>query len=234
MDFMTKNIMLENGGTVDKFLGDAIMAYWNAPYDIENHRDKALKSAIEQIELLDEINEINMDEKMPLIQIRIGITSGEVFVGEVGGELRSDYTIMGKNVNHAAVLEQAGKYYGASIIISQSVKDNIIEDYTMILLDKIQVDGTSDAFNIYQVFTRGLSDVFTQEYITSFENAIRLYREADIDNAIIIFRNLLHDSNSMNTKLCKIYIKRCEDAYIQLENKNFSYIQSLDKSFISS
>jgi adenylate cyclase len=234
MDVMTKNIMIDNEGTVDKFMGDAIMAYWNAPYTVENHSDKCLTSAVEQIELLSEINEINMEEKMPLIQIRIGITSGDVFVGEVGGELRSDYTIMGKNVNHAAVLEQAGKYYGANIIISQSVKDNLLKDYTMILLDTMQVDGTSDAFNIYQVFNKGVADKYTQDYIDNFESAINYYREADLDNAVLIFRNLLLDSNALNTKLCKIYIKRCEDGYEKIKSKKFSYIQSIDKSFISS
>ena len=233
MDAMTKNIMILNG-TVDKFMGDAIMAYWNAPGDVENHSDKALTSAIEQVELLDDINEINMAEKLPIIEIRIGLNAGEVFVGEVGGELRSDYTIMGKNVNHTAVLEQAGKYYGASIIMSQSVKDNLKEEYTFMLIDFMQVDGTSGAFNIYQVFSKRRPDKYTKEFIDEFEKAIFLYRESNIDDAILIFRNLKLNDNIINIKVCDIYIKRCEDAYQKIKDGNFNPIQSIDKSFISS
>ena len=233
MDGMTKNIMILNG-TVDKFMGDAIMAYWNAPGDVENHSDKALTSAIEQIELLDDLNVINIAEKLPIIEIRIGLNAGEVFVGEVGGELRSDYTIMGKNVNHTAVLEQAGKYYGANIIMSQSVVDNLTENYTFMLLDLMQVDGTSDAFNIYQVFSKGNADKFTQEFINEFEKAIELYRQSNIDDAILLFRNLKLSENILNMKVCDIYIKRCEIAYEKLKEGNFDPVQSIDKSFISS
>jgi adenylate cyclase len=233
MDAMTKNIMLK-GGTVDKFMGDAIMAYWNAPGDVENHSDKALCSAIEQVELLKDLNKINIAERLPIIQIRIGLNAGEVFVGEVGGELRNDYTIMGKNVNHTAVLEQAGKYYAASIIMSQSVKDNLKDEYTYMLIDKMQVDGTSDAFNIYQVFEKGLPTKIAKEFIEEFEKAIMFYRKASIDDAILIFRNLQLSENNMNKRLCEIYIKRCENAYDKILNGTFDPIQSIDKSFISS
>ena len=233
MDAMTKNIMYLNG-TVDKFMGDAIMAYWNAPGDVENHSDKALCSAIEQVELLEDLNKINIAERLPIIQIRIGLNAGEVFVGEVGGELRSDYTIMGKNVNHTAVLEQAGKYYATSIIMSESVKDNLKEDYTYMLIDKMQVDGTSDAFNIYQVFKKGLPSTLDSEFIDEFEKAINLYRESKIDDAILIFRNIKRSENVLNVKLCDIYISRCQSAYKKLKEGTFNPIQSIDKSFISS
>jgi len=233
MDAMTKNIMLLNG-TVDKFMGDAIMAYWNAPGDVKNHSDKALSSAIEQVELLEDLNIINVAEKLPIIEIRIGLNAGEVFVGEVGGELRSDYTIMGKNVNHTAVLEQAGKYYAANIIMSQSVKNNLIDDYSYMLIDMMQVDGTSDAFNIYQVFQKGKPTKFLKEFIEEFEKAIYFYREAKIDDAILIFRNLKLNEIILNEKLCDIYIKRCENAYAKIQEGVFDPIQSIDKSFISS
>lgn len=232
MDAMTKNIML-SGGTVDKFMGDAIMAYWNAPYEVENHSDKAVTSAIEQIELLDELNELNIKEEMPVISIRIGINAGEAFVGEVGGELRSDYTIMGKAVNHTAVLEQVGKYYDTDIIISQSVVDNLQDDYTIMLIDIIQVDGTSDAFNIYQVFSKGKPNEFVQEEIDNFEKAIMLYREAKFDDAILIFRNLYLKDDILNKRLCETYIQRCEINSIAILGGEFNPTQSINKALIS-
>jgi adenylate cyclase len=232
MDAMTKNIMF-SGGTVDKFMGDAIMAYWNAPYEVENHSDKAVTSAIEQVQLLEELNELNIKEKMPVIHIRIGINAGEAFVGEVGGELRSDYTIMGKAVNHTAVLEQVGKYYDTEIIISQSVKDNLKEDYTIMLIDIIQVDGTSDAFNIYQVFSKGKPNEFVQEEIDNFEKAIMLYRDAQFDDAILIFRNLYLKDDILNKRLCETYIQRCEINAIAILGGEFNPIQSINKALIS-
>jgi adenylate cyclase len=233
MDAMTKSIML-NEGTVDKFMGDAIMAYWNAPYDVENHADKALTSAIQQIELLDEINEMNRNEDMPEIEIRIGMTYGEAFVGEVCGELRRDYTIMGKNVNHAAVLEQVGKYYYSNLIISQSVKDHIRDDYVMQLIDIIQIDGTSDAFNIYQVIKTGKADEFLNDQIEEFEKAIQFYRRAKFTDSILLFRSLNTKEDLINKKLCNTYIKRCEHELNSKGNTSFSAIQFINKSLISS
>jgi adenylate cyclase len=232
MDGMTKSIM-RSEGTVDKFMGDAIMAYWNAPYDVEEHADKALTSALEQMKLLDEINSINQQEGLPEIKIRIGLNLGEVFVGEVGGELRSDYTIMGKAVNHTAVLEQISKFYGSDIVISQSVKDNLKGNYTMLLIDIINVDGTSDAFNIYQVFKKEKPNEFIQEEITKFEKAVMLYREAKFDDAILIFRNLYLQDELLNKKLCNIYIERCEISAISILGGEFNPIQSINKSIIS-
>jgi adenylate cyclase len=232
MDGMTKSIM-RSEGTVDKFMGDAIMAYWNAPYDVEEHADKALTSALEQMELLEEINSINQQEGLPDIRIRIGLNLGEVFVGEVGGEFRSDYTIMGKAVNHTAVLEQISKFYGSDIIISQSVKDNLTHDYTMMLVDVIKVDGTNDAFNIYQVFKKEKPNEFIQEEIAKFEKAVMLYREAKFDDAILIFRNLYLQDELLNKKLCNIYIERCEISAISILGGEFNPIQSINKSIIS-
>ncbi len=232
MDGMTKSIM-RSEGTVDKFMGDAIMAYWNAPYDVDDHADKALTSALEQIQLLNGINEQNLSEGLPSIGIRIGLNLGEVFVGEVGGELRSDYTIMGKAVNHTAVLEQISKFYGSDLIISQSVKDNLKEDYTMMLVDIINVDGTNDAFNIYQVFAKGKPDEFLQDEIEKFEKAVLLYREAKFDDAILIFRNLYLQDQLLNKKLCNIYVERCEISSISILGGEFNPIQMINKSVIS-
>jgi len=232
MDSMTRSIMISEG-TVDKFMGDAIMAYWNAPYDVENHTDKALTSAIEQLIYLEELNRLNLEEGLPKLQIRIGINYGEVFVGEVGGELRSDYTIMGKAVNNTSVLEQIGKFYHCDLIISQSVKDHLKEKYTMLLIDIIQVDGTSDAFNIYQVFSKGDPDEFVAEEIETFEKGINLYRVAKFDDAILIFRNLFLQDNLLNRRLCQIYIERCEVSSITILGGEFNPIQSINKSVIS-
>ena len=232
MDGMTRSIMMSEG-TVDKFMGDAIMAYWNAPYDVENHSDKALSSALEQLKLLDEINRINEKEGLPKIQIRIGLNYGEVFVGEVGGELRSDYTIMGKAVNHTSVLEQIGKFYHSDVTISQSVREHLKEEYTMLLIDIIQVEGTNDAFDLYQVFKKGSPNEFEKEEIERFEKGINLYRAGKFDDAILIFRNLYLQDLLLNKRVCEIYIDRCQIQGIASLGGDFSPVQAINKSIIS-
>ncbi|MEA2028264.1 MAG: adenylate/guanylate cyclase domain-containing protein, partial [Campylobacterota bacterium] len=101
---MVDNI-INHKGTIDKFIGDAIMAYWNAPLEIENHADMAVKSAIEQIEMLSKINETVTPEYGVTINIGIGVHTGLVTAGDMGAEGRSDYTIIGDNVNLASRLE---------------------------------------------------------------------------------------------------------------------------------
>jgi len=231
MDYMTKNIM-QNKGTVDKFMGDAIMAYWNAPFDVEDYSDKAVTSALEQIQLLNTINKLNQQDKMPLVDIRIGINTGDAFVGEVGGELRNDYTVMGKAVNHAAVLEQVGKYYGTNIIISESVKEQLKKSYTMYLLDIIQIEGTSDAFNIYSVIQKGQDNINLNKEIAKLEKAIMLYREAKFTIALELFEEINNKDIILNKRITNIYIKRCKEN-LAISVIAFNPIQSINKSIIS-
>lgn len=98
-------------GTIDKYIGDCIMAYWNAPFDIKNHADKALKSAIQQLNILKDINKNLKDINQPMINIGIGITTGIATIGEIGSIGRSDFTIIGDNVNIASRVESLCKYY---------------------------------------------------------------------------------------------------------------------------
>ena len=101
---MVENVV-NNHGTIDKFIGDAIMAYWNAPIEVKEHADVAIKSAIEQIEMLDNINSTIEPEYDVKIAIGIGIHTGLVTAGDMGALGRSDYTIIGDNVNLASRLE---------------------------------------------------------------------------------------------------------------------------------
>lgn len=113
------DIIIKNKGTVDKFIGDAIMAYWNAPRKLENHADYAMKSAIEQIEELKKLNEKLKSQNSPLINIGIGLNTGKCIVGEMGSQGRSDYTCIGDSVNLASRLEGLNKKYNTNIIISE-------------------------------------------------------------------------------------------------------------------
>ena len=138
-------------GTIDKFIGDAIMAYWNAPLSIDNHADMAVQSALKQLEQLDILNiQLKKDFDIEL-KIGIGINSGEAIVGEMGSKGRSDYTIIGDTVNLASRVESLTKDYNCELLITQQTKDLLKHDYQLIKLNTLSVKGKEEKTTIYKV-----------------------------------------------------------------------------------
>ena len=127
------------------------MAYWNAPLDLENHADYALKSAIEQIKYLNKIQDDIELKYGVFLDIGIGINTGDVTVGEIGSIGRSDYTVIGDAVNLASRVESLNKGYKTNIIITEFTKDKLTGTYNMEFLDSVVVKGKSKAVKIYKV-----------------------------------------------------------------------------------
>lgn len=152
-EYMTPmaDIIEERYGVVDKYIGDAVMAYWNAPIEIDNHPDYALQSAIEQIKHINKARQGIQEKYGVNLDIGIGINTGEAVVGEIGSDGRSDYTIIGDAVNLAARVESLNKQYKTNIIITQFTKDKLKEEYNIKFLDSVTVKGKSKAVNIYEV-----------------------------------------------------------------------------------
>jgi len=149
------NIILDNGGTIDKYMGDCIMAFWNAPIECENHADMAVKSAIEINAKTEELNKQFKEEGLglPLINVGTGINTGTCIVGNMGSEKRFDYSVIGDAVNLAARLEAtAGRndYKEWKIIVSEyTMKES--KDFTFDSIGDILVKGKSEPINIYSV-----------------------------------------------------------------------------------
>ncbi len=200
---MVDNI-IHHKGTIDKFIGDAIMAYWNAPLEIKNHTDMALNSAIEQIEMLASINSEITPEYDVNINIGIGIHTGLVTAGDMGAKGRSDYTIIGDNVNLASRLEGLTKQYGANILISKASYDRLTQEYKIRPIDLVEVKGKSKAVEIYEIICNN-KDISINE-IDEYSEAIKYYREGRVDDALIIFDKL---QNSNPSLLYEVYQKRC-------------------------
>ena len=198
-------IITENRGTVDKFIGDAIMAYWNAPLRVENHADKAVCSAIEQIKSLENVNMKLKDLGYPKIDIGCGINSGLAVVGEMGSEGRSDYTVIGDSVNLASRLEGLCKVYGAKIIISEFTKEMLTGEYEIRELDTVRVKGKNKPVGIYEI---SALKSFDNEDFLRYNKALSLYRNSDFETALNIFLELY--TQNRNSKLYKLYIDRCE------------------------
>ena len=150
LDAMSK-IVLKNGGTIDKYMGDCLMAFWNAPLDCPNHAEMAVKSAME-IELLTE--EMNKELKeqgydLPPVVIGTGINTGPCIVGNMGSEARFDYSVVGDAVNLAARLEVQTRTFDTPIILSQYTLDQLPKDVKTKELDKITVKGKEEPVTIY-------------------------------------------------------------------------------------
>ena len=143
--------VLKSGGVLDKYIGDAIMAFWGAPLEDPNSADDALKAALGMIEKLKELNKELKQRGEPEIHIGIGLYTGPVIAGNIGSEFRFDYTVIGDTVNIASRLEGLNKDYKTSIIIGETTKNKIKGDYRFKFLGTTTVKGREGALAIYTV-----------------------------------------------------------------------------------
>jgi len=201
------DIIMERNGTIDKFIGDAIMAYWNAPKDLADHEDAAVSTALAQIGTLSDLNRTLTSEGVPALEIGIGIHTGIVTVGEMGSEGRSDYTIMGDNVNLASRLEGLNKYYGTTLLISETTKKGLKERYTLRRIDTVRVKGKENAVTIYEVLKAGEPDETVASRLKKYEKALRFYAGGRFIEAMKIFEELLEKDP---IRLYELYTTRCE------------------------
>jgi adenylate cyclase len=148
MTAMTAKI-LENNGTLDKYIGDAQMAFWNAPVDEEHHAKMAVKTALEMMGSLDAFNEEIAKEGVPAFGMGLGINTGTVVVGNMGSDQRFDYTCLGDSVNLASRLEGQSKPYGVKIVLGERTADLVKDEYPVVELDCIAVKGKTKGVKIF-------------------------------------------------------------------------------------
>lgn len=242
MEPMTEIIIQENG-TVDKYIGDAIMAYWNAPLNVKNHADRAVTASLRQLHHLKQLNEklrqnpefVNVTKMadanhVPIVDIGIGLNSGIAVVGEMGSTKRSDYTAIGDPINVGARLESLCKYYNSKLNISNFTKNMLTEKYIFRFLDLVTVKGKLEPLEIWQVHDfdiEGLEPLFYSSKAELFKElhlyheAIDLYKTARFTEALEIFKEVNGWENKSNTKVYAMYIERCEH-YIEFPPENFN------------
>tara|TARA_Y100001938_G_scaffold266_1_gene369 strand:- start:297 stop:2234 length:1938 start_codon:yes stop_codon:yes gene_type:complete len=151
--FLTRmtDVIIKNGGTIDKFMGDCIMAFWNAPIANPKHRQMAIKSAIEMQKELVKLNKKLKAEGLPEINIGIGINSGEALVGNMGSEQRFDYSVIGDAVNLASRLESSSKTLGKTLVIGESTRNTIENNFKFKYIDSITVKGKTEKIKVYTI-----------------------------------------------------------------------------------
>ena len=151
--FLTRmtDVIIANGGTIDKFMGDCIMAFWNAPIENVKHRQMAVKSAREMTLALTELNKELKVEGLPQINIGIGINTGDALVGNMGSEQRFDYSVIGDAVNLASRLESSSKTLGKTIVIGEDTRRSIETLYPFDYIDSITVKGKTEEIKVYTI-----------------------------------------------------------------------------------
>ena len=189
------DLIIKEKGTVDKYIGDAILAEFGAPISMENHADAAVKTAINMQRKIDELNKTWSDKKLPLIRSRIGINTGQVIIGNMGSDRVFDYTVIGDPVNLAARLESANKRYSTLIMISEFTYSQIDKDkFKTRLLDVIKVKGKTKAVKVYEVYGFS-SDSFSKEeleYYKIYNEAFNLYLQKNFSKSKELFQNSLN------------------------------------------
>lgn len=202
-------------GTLDKFIGDALMAVFGAPLPLSNHPWMAVKSALDMRRRLQIFNNSTFMENQPHIRIGIGISSGEVVSGNIGSRKRMDYTVIGDGVNLSARLEGVTKEYGCDIIISENTYKLCGDRLWVRELDKIRVKGKNEAVSIYQVIgdKQVALDSQQQELLELYHLGRSAYIHRDFSQAIHYFEK----AQTMDTmdKAINIHIER---AQVYLDN----------------
>ncbi|MBN2096454.1 adenylate/guanylate cyclase domain-containing protein [Candidatus Peregrinibacteria bacterium] len=209
LDAMT-DIILEYQGTLDKYEGDAIMAFWGAPIPMEAHAKNACLAALKNQEKLKVFREECEKQGLPPVRIRIGLNTGDVIAGNMGSENRFDYTVMGDTVNLGSRLEGINKQYGTEIIISEFTYEQVKEDFVCRELDLIRVKGKEQPVRIYELV--GTKEVISPEAmktIKAFEEALALYRRLSFTEAMKKFAENESDPAS------KAFVKRCQ-GFVQI------------------
>lgn len=190
-------IVLEEGGMLDKYIGDAIMAVFNAPVDLEDHRDRACRTALRMLQKLRELN-TGFRERFGLeLNIGVGINTGYAVVGNMGSRVRFDYTAIGDTVNLASRLEGLNKLYGTNIIVSSFTAEGLRGDFLLRALDRVAVKGKKQAVLLYELMEENQRNRTVRE---SYERALRSYFTGDFEEAMIKFEELVLEFNDGPSK----------------------------------
>ena len=202
------NIILKYDGTVDKFEGDAILAFFGAPVPFEDHALRACRVALEMQSRLQEMRATSRTQSRQELFMRIGLNTGSMVIGNMGSKTRMDYTMMGDSVNLAARLEGVNKKYGTEILISQFTFEHLNGAMQTRELDRIRVVGKSEPVTIYEVLSKkGDLKSPMREILPLFQQGRKLYCNRHWEEALVCFEKALVIDATDGPSL--VYRQRC-------------------------
>lgn len=207
-------IILKHDGLINKYIGDCIMAFWNAPADQPRHASQACLAALECIKILPDINRKFQEKGLPSIDCRIGVNTGVVVVGNMGSIEKFDYTVMGDPVNLASRLEGANKQYHTRIMISDVTFEKAREDIEARDLDLIRVKGKKEPRKVFEVLSKkGELIEEMAEGRKRYHQGLALYRQRNFPEAIEAFQTVF--DFLPNDRVTRVYLERARAFAIQ-------------------
>jgi adenylate cyclase len=193
-------------GTVDKYIGDAIMAFWGAPVHDAHHARRALECSLAMQKALRELDPLFAKKRWPALRIGVGLNCGTMSVGDMGSHSRRSYTVMGDAVNLAARLEPLTKEYGVGILVSENIV-RAVQDFVYREVDKVRVKGKQDCIAIFEpIGVQGEVGRDTLAEIAFFHQALAHFRAQRWDEAEALLRELAAGAPSV--KLYRLYRER--------------------------
>lgn len=199
-------IIRHHRGTLDKYIGDAIMAFWGAPVGDPEHARHAVLGALGMMERLPELNKALVAKGWPALKIGIGVNTGIMTVGDMGSPVRQSYTVMGDAVNLGSRLEGITKQYGVAIIVGEGTREKLGDEFILRELDRVRVKGKAEPVGIYEPLgQKGKVDQSTLEQLKLWAQALQAYRAQDWDRAEMLLLNLIRNQPHY---LYDLYVKR--------------------------
>lgn len=204
------DIIFNYEGVLDKYIGDAIMAVFGAPFSTGKDPDRAVKTAIDMLTALGKFNRKRIAEFKDPINIGIGISTNNILSGNIGSLKRMDYTVIGDGVNLASRLEGTNKVYGTHILVSEFTYKKLTERYISREIDLIQVKGRTKPIGIYQILGHDEQKAFPHlsEALELFSKGLTYYRQRDWQQGIDCFGQVL--TLNENDTASRLYLDRCQ------------------------
>ena len=208
-DGMSREI-LSAGGTLDKYIGDSVMAFWGAPISQEDHAIRACNAALECKRFTDEFCARSRQDGKPLFQTRIGLHTGDVVVGNIGNQERMNYTIIGDAVNLSSRLEGLNKHYGTSILISESTHALVENEFLTRKIDLVAVKGRAEGLFIYELIAKkSQADTNQTRFVARYHHGIDCYLKKSWEEAMDAFRDAQSILTPKEDKPSSIMAERC-------------------------
>lgn len=191
------NSVLEHGGMLDKYIGDAVMAFFNAPVDVKEHADAGCATALEMIERLDDLNIELAKEGIAPIKIGIGVNTAEVVVGNMGSQRRFNYTVIGDGVNLSSRVEGLTKNYGVDILITEFTVAKLTKEFLYRKIEPVKVKGKDEAVLLYELMP---STKKSKELKRLYDKALELYISGNFTEAQRLFSDLVKNYDDTPSK----------------------------------
>jgi adenylate cyclase len=219
-------VVRKHRGTLDKYIGDAIMAFWGAPVDDPEHARNAVLTGLEMNVALQALNKELLALGWPELKIGVGVNTGPMTVGDMGSPVRQSYTVMGDAVNLGSRLEGITKQYGVGFIAGEGTRELLKKEFVFRELDRVRVKGKAEPIGIYEpVGEEGKVSKEDLDEIKLWNQALRLYRAQDWDQAEV---NLLNLQRINPRYLYDLYINRVEHLRKEPPGENWDGVTTFE------